>query len=141
ELAASADQAVQAWRRFGRPVALKIESPDILHKTDVGGVMLNLDGEDAIREAYGELLAACARARPDAAVAGVIVQPMSAGHVELVIGVKRDPVFGAMVMVGCGGILLEVQRDVAFRRAPFSAKEGRAMLEELRMRPVLDGVR
>lgn len=141
ELAASADQAVQAWRRFGRPVALKIESPDILHKTDVGGVMLNLDGEDAIREAYGELLAACARARPDAAVAGVIVQPMSAGHVELVIGVKRDPVFGAMVMVGCGGILLEVLRDVAFRRAPFSAKEARAMLEELRMRPVLDGVR
>lgn len=141
ELATTPDQAVQAWRRFAGPVALKVESPDILHKTDVGGVRLGLDGEEAIRAAYSALLADCKRARPDADVTGVIVQPMSTGDVELVIGVKRDPVFGVMVMVGYGGILLEVLRDVAFRRAPFSAREARAMLDELRMRPVLDGVR
>ncbi|MCC2596165.1 acetate--CoA ligase family protein [Pusillimonas sp. MFBS29] len=140
-LAASADDAVQAWKRFGKPVALKIESPDILHKTDVGGVVLGLDSEADIRKGYQALLDACMQARPDAAITGIVVQPMSAGHVELVIGVKRDPVFGVMVMVGYGGILLEVLRDVAFRRAPFSVGEARTMLDELRMRPVLDGVR
>src|SRR5690606_10257998 len=107
-LATSADQAVQAWRNFGRPVALKIESPDILHKTDVGGVVLGLDDEDNIRKGYQDLLDTCVRARPNALVTGVVVQPMSAGQVELVIGVKRDAAFGVMVMVGYGGILLEV---------------------------------
>ncbi len=140
-LAASADEAVRAWRGFGRPVAMKIESPDILHKTDVGGVTLNLDDEPAVRAAFADLMERCQAGLPRARLAGVIVQPMSSGHIELVIGVKRDAVFGTMVMVGYGGILLEVLRDVSFRRAPFSESEANSMLGELRMRPVFDGVR
>lgn len=140
-LAATADEAVQAWRRFGCAVALKIESPDILHKTDVGGVVLNLDDEPSVRAEFLSLMERCSRSRPQARLSGVIVQPMSSGHIELVVGVKRDAVFGTMVMVGYGGILLEVLRDVSFRQAPFSEREARTMLDELRMRPVFDGVR
>jgi acetyltransferase len=140
-LATTADEAVRAWRGFGRAVALKIESPDILHKTDIGGVALNLDDEASLRAGFANLMARCKAGRPDARLSGVIVQPMTAGHLELVIGVKRDEVFGSMVMVGCGGILLEVLRDVSFRRAPFSEREARDMLDELRLRPLLDGVR
>ena len=140
-LAPDADAAVAAWRRFGGPVALKIESPDIAHKTEVGGVLLRLDDEDAVRAAVATLRANAARHAPHARIDGVLVQPMAAGHVELVVGVQRDPVFGMVVMVGSGGVLVEVLKDVAFRRAPFGPEEGMAMLAELRMGALLDGVR
>jgi len=140
-LAATADEAVAAWRRLGRAVVLKIESPDIAHKTDVGGVILNLDDEGAIRSAFDTLMSRCQANRPQARLLGAIVQPMARGDIELVIGVKRDPVFGIMVMVGCGGIFLEILKDVSFRQAPFSETEARSMLDELRMRPLLDGAR
>lgn len=140
-LATTAEEAVHAWRGFKLPVALKIESPDILHKTDAGGVALNLNDEAAIRAAFDAILRSARDAHADARLLGVIVQPMSAGHVELVIGMKRDPVFGPMVMVGYGGILLEVLRDVSFRRAPFSEAEALRMLDGVHMRPVFDGVR
>ncbi len=140
-LAADEAQAVAHWRAFGRPVALKIESPDITHKTEVGGVALNLNDEAALRAAFHRLRDAASRAMPDARIDGVLVQPMSGGHVELVMGVRRDPVFGIVVMVGSGGILVEVLKDVAFRRAPFSEDEALRMLAELRMAALLDGVR
>lgn len=140
-LATSEDEAVGLWRTMGRSVALKIESPDITHKTEVGGVILKLDDEAAIREAYRTLLARARGAVPDGRIAGVIVQAMSCGHLELVIGIQRDPVFGMIVMAGFGGILVEVLKDVAFRRAPFDVDEGLAMLAELRMSALLDGVR
>ncbi len=140
-LATTADEAVALWRGHGRPVALKIESPDILHKTEIGGVALNLDSEEAIRAAHAALLSRARSARPQARICGVIVQPMRGGDVELVIGVRRDLVFGMMVMVGLGGVLVEVLKDVSFRRAPFGAAEAERMLGELRMSPVLDGVR
>lgn len=140
-LARDADAAVAAWRRFGGPVALKIESPDIAHKTEVQGVMLRLDDEAAIRQAYADLNANAARHKPQARIDGVLVQPMAPGHVELVVGVQRDPVFGMVVMVGIGGVLVEVLKDVAFRRAPFGVQEGLSMLAQLRMGALLDGVR
>jgi len=140
-LATTADEAVAAWRRLDRPVVLKIESPDIAHKTDVGGVILNLGDEAAVRAAFDTLISRCRANRPEARLLGAIVQPMARGDIELVIGVKRDPVFGMMVMVGCGGIFLEILKDVAFRQAPFDPAEARAMLDELRMRPLLDGAR
>lgn len=140
-LARNADAAVAAWRRFGGPVALKIESPDIAHKTEVQGVMLRLDDEAAIRQAYADLNANAARHKPQARIDGVLVQPMAPGHVELVVGVQRDPVFGMVVMVGIGGVLVEVLKDVAFRRAPFGVQEGLSMLAQLRMGALLDGVR
>lgn len=140
-LARDGDAAVAAWRRCGRAVALKIESPDIAHKTEVGGVLLKLDDAVAVRAGVATLLANAARHAPGARIAGVLVQPMAEGHLELVVGVQRDPVFGAMVMVGSGGVLVEVLKDVAFRRAPFDVDTGLAMLDELRMGALLDGVR
>ncbi|WP_245153697.1 acetate--CoA ligase family protein [Allopusillimonas ginsengisoli] len=140
-LAKNAGQAVQAWRQFSAPVALKIESPDILHKTDISGVVLNLNDAADIQSAFDSLMDRSHARVPEAKLLGVIVQPMQAGDIELVVGIKRDNVFGAMVMVGYGGIFLETLRDVVFRRAPFTEREARSMLAEMRMRPILDGVR
>jgi acetyltransferase len=122
-------------------VALKIESPDITHKTEIGGVLLKLDDEAAVRAAFHTLMRRARQAAPLARIDGVLVQAMAGGTVELVMGVQRDPVFGMVVMVGLGGVLVEVLKDVAFRRAPFGPEEGLAMLAELRMGAVLDGVR
>ena len=140
-LATSADEAVSHWRAAGAPVALKIESIDLPHKTDVGGVRLALDDEAAVRAAYDSLLRDVAAAAPAARLDGVIVQPMARGDIELAVGVQRDPVFGMLVMAGFGGVLVEVLKDVAFRRAPFDEEEASAMLDELRLAPLLDGVR
>ena len=140
-LVTSADEAVQAWKASSNQVALKIESPDIPHKTDIGGVLLGLNDEDAIRQGYQILMDRARHAAPDATLLGIIVQPMSTGTTELVIGVKRDPVFGMVVMVGFGGVLIEVLRDVVFRLAPFSIEEGLRMLEQLHATAILDGVR
>jgi len=140
-LARSEDETVALWRRSGGAVALKIESPDITHKTEIGGVVLKLDDEAAVRAAHLGLLERARLHRPEARLDGVLVQRMSAGHLELVVGARRDPVFGMVVMVGLGGVLVEVLKDVAFRHAPFDQEEGLAMLAELRMGAVLDGVR
>lgn len=140
-LARSADEAVALWRAAGRAVALKIESPDITHKTEVGGVLLGLHDESAVRAAFDTLLSRARQQRPQARLDGVLVQPMAGGHLELVVGVQRDAAFGPVVMVGFGGVLVEVLKDVAFRRAPFDDTEALAMLAELRMAPLLDGVR
>lgn len=140
-LASSEDDAVALWRKAGAAVALKIESPDITHKTEVGGVLLGLNTDAAVREGFRSLLHNTRTAAPHAQLAGVLVQPMAAGHLELVVGVQRDPVFGMLVMVGFGGVLVEVLNDVAFRQAPFDDKEALGMLAELRMAPLLNGVR
>jgi len=140
-LATSEESAIRAWKNAGRKIALKIESPDIPHKTDIGGVLLGMDNEASIRSGYRELMQRAHEAMPQARILGVIVQPMDSGTTELVIGVKRDPIFGMMVMVGLGGIMIEVLRDVVFRLAPFSADEGLRMLAQLRASAVLDGAR
>lgn len=140
-LARDEAQAVTQWRAFGGPVALKIESPDITHKTEVGGVLLDLDDEAAVREGHRRLIDRARTARPQARLDGVLVQGMARGHLELVIGARRDPVFGMVVMVGLGGVLVEVLKDVAFRHAPFGPEVAASMLRELRMGVLLDGVR
>ena len=140
-LAREEDEAVRLWRAAGGPVALKIESPDITHKTDIGGVLLKLDDEEMVRSGYRTLMRNAATALPKARLDGVLVQGMVRGDVELVVGVQRDPVFGMVVMVGLGGVLVEVLKDVVFRRAPFDVAEGEQMLRELRMSALLDGVR
>ncbi|HEU5067802.1 MAG TPA: acetate--CoA ligase family protein [Sphingomicrobium sp.] len=140
-LSRDADEAVRLWRSAGRPVALKIESTDITHKSDIGGVLLNLNDEHAIRDGFQALMRRAGEYAPNARMQGVIVQTMSGGHIELAVGVKRDPVFGMIIMAGFGGVLVEVLKDVAFRRAPFDAEEGERMLRELRMTALFDGVR
>ncbi len=140
-LARTAQEAVAAWKGFRKPVALKIESAQILHKTDAGGVLLSLDSEEAVGAGFARIVENAARFDASARVDGVVVQAMSAGHLELVVGVNRSAVFGTVVMVGLGGILVEVLKDVAFRKAPFDEAEGLAMLKDLRGERMLDGVR
>lgn len=140
-IAHSAEEAARTARAFERPAALKIESPDIAHKTEAGGVRLGLDSEASIRAAYAEIVVNAAARVPHARIDGVAVQPMAPPGVELVIGLQRDAVFGIVVMVGLGGILIEVLRDVVFRKAPVTPAQALAMLDELQARAVLDGVR
>jgi acyl-CoA synthetase (NDP forming) len=139
--AATADTAVTAAERIGYPVALKVDSADIAHKSDVGGVRLGCADAAAVRQAFDEMLAEVRRRAPAARVDGVVVQPMIAGGVEMIVGVKSDPVVGPAVVCGFGGILVEVMRDVAVRVPPFDAREAGAMLAELRGAALLRGVR
>ena len=140
-LAKSADEAVKLWQAIGSAVVLKVESPDITHKTDIGGVLLDLNDEVAIRDGFLKLTRTVAEKLPRARLDGVIVQPMVRGELELVMGVKRDPIFGVVVMAGLGGVLVEVLKDVVFRIPPFDTEEAERMLRELRMSALLDGVR
>lgn len=140
-LAHNADEAVKLWRAFGSAVALKIESSDITHKSDIGGVLLNLNDEKSVREGFLTLIRTVTEKSPEARLQGVIVQAMGRGHLELVVGVQRDPVFGMIVMAGLGGVLVEVLKDVVFRLAPFDTDEAERMLRELRMTALFDGVR
>ena len=135
------EDAAAAAKTLGYPVALKIESPDILHKTEVGGIRLSLKTEPDLRLAHDELMANVRKRAPGASLSGVIVQEMIGAGVELVVGLQNNPTFGLVVMVGMGGILVEVLRDVSFRKAPVSVREADAMLDELRTRAILDGVR
>lgn len=122
-------------------MALKIESPDILHKTEVQGVKLNLKDAEAVRWAYTAVTDAARQHKPNARIEGVLVQPMINGDVELVIGLQNDPVFGTVIMVGLGGIHIEVLKDVVFRKAPVTEAEAGRMLDELKSRAILSGVR
>lgn len=137
----SADAAVAFAARIGGLVAMKISSPDIPHKTEAGGVRLNVRGADAIRAAYDEILAAARSCHPDALVDGVLVQEMLPKGVELVVGITRDPVFGPVIAVGIGGVHVEVLADMAYRVAPVSRHDARDMLDELRGAKLLRGVR
>ncbi|HYM04269.1 MAG TPA: acetate--CoA ligase family protein [Stellaceae bacterium] len=137
----SADDAAAAADALGLPVALKILSPDITHKTDLGGVVLNLTTRDAVRRAFDEVSARIAKAQPSARVSGCLVAPMVTGGVETILGVQYDPVFGPVVMLGLGGIFVEALKDVSFRLAPFDENEARRMIAELRGVAVLRGIR
>jgi acetate---CoA ligase (ADP-forming) len=136
-----AEQAVAAARDFGFPVVLKLLSPDILHKSEIGGVLLNIADEAAVRAGFATLLARAAERAPGARVDGVLVAKQVSGAVEMAAGVVHDPVFGPVVMVGLGGVFIEVFKDVAFRRCPVDEAGAEAMIRSLRGFPLLDGAR
>jgi acetyltransferase len=140
-VAKSAQEAVATAERIGFPVALKIVSPQITHKTEVGGVALDLRDGAAVERAARAMLDRTAAARPDAAIHGVLVQAMAPAGKELLLGGVRDAQFGPLVMVGFGGIYVEVFADTASRLAPVSVGEARAMLDELKVAPLLHGTR
>ena len=140
-LVRSADEAVAAATALGLPVVLKIVSPDILHKSDVGGVRVGLATEAAVREAYEAVVARVRAAAPHARIDGCLVAPMVRGGVETIIGVTRDHTFGPVVMFGLGGIFVEALGDVSFRVAPFDVTQAHRMIDEIRGRKVLDGLR
>jgi acyl-CoA synthetase (NDP forming) len=140
-LCTSREEAVVAAQGVGYPVVAKIVSPDILHKTDIGGVQLNLADQAAVGAAFDAIMAAATTAQPAARLDGVMIAPMVKGGVECIIGVHRDPVFGPTVLVGLGGVLVEVLKDVSFRVAPFGTDEAHRMIRELRGYKLLEGVR
>src|SRR5690348_8563687 len=139
-LAGSADEAAEIARRVGLPVALKICSAQITHKSDIGGVVLGLGSEAEVRAGY-EKVRAAGMAVPEASVDGVLVTPMRTGGAELLAGVTVDPAFGPVLAVGLGGIWVEVLNDTSLRLLPVDAAEVRRMLGELRGLPVLQGAR
>jgi acyl-CoA synthetase (NDP forming) len=141
EVVGSADDAVRSARATGYPVVLKIASEDIAHKTEIGGVALDLQDDNAVRQAFDRLMANARLHAPQARLDGVLVAPMVRGGVELIAGVSRDPVFGPVVMVGFGGIYAEILKDVAVQVAPVSEEEALRMIRGLKMFPLLDGAR
>ncbi|NQV23746.1 MAG: bifunctional acetate--CoA ligase family protein/GNAT family N-acetyltransferase [Rhodopirellula sp.] len=142
-VARTAEDAVEFAHRIGYPVVLKVFSPQITHKTDVGGVVLNLNSDGDVRSAFDQVVAAAKESRPDASVEGVTVQQMirsAAGH-ELILGARRDPLFGPVLMVGFGGIAAELFQDRALELPPLNERLARRMLESLRSWPLLQGYR
>lgn len=140
-LAATRDAAVQAARDIGFPVVLKIVSPQITHKTDVGGVKLDLKSAEDVAAAFDDIVAAARRAAPDATVEGVSVQKMAQSGIEVIVGVSTDPQFGPVLMFGLGGVLVEVLKDVAFRIIPIVPRDARQMIHDIKGFPLLEGYR
>jgi acetyl coenzyme A synthetase (ADP forming)-like protein len=141
ENASDGDEARKVAGRMGYPVAMKIISPQILHKTDVGGVTLGIENAGRLTDAYDEMMSNVRKRMPGAEIYGVGIQKMAVKGRELIIGMTRDPQFGPMVMAGLGGIYVEAFKDVVFRLAPVTPAESARMLRELKAYRLLEGVR
>jgi len=140
-LAETPEEARTTAEQLGYPVAVKIESPDILHKTEAGGVRLGLTNADDVETVTQEILAAAKAYNPSASISGVVIQRMAKPATELVLGLRRDPIFGPVIMVGLGGIFVEILEDVAFAAAPVTPPQAEAMLSRLQGAAILDGAR
>lgn len=133
-------EAAAAGAEIGYPVALKIVSPQVVHKSEMGGVKLGLASDEALREAHATIMAAVeSRVAPEA-IRGVMVERMARGH-EVIIGASRDPQFGPVMMFGVGGIFVEILKDVSYRLAPLNPWDAREMIREIRAYPLLAGAR
>jgi acetyltransferase len=137
----SVEAAVEAAQRLGYPVVLKVDSPDILHKTEAGVVRLGVGDAAQVRIAYADILARAAAYAPNAAISGVLVQEMVTDGVEVIVGVSYDAQLGPTILFGSGGIMVEVYNDVALRRCPITQAEARTMLSEVKGARVLHGFR
>jgi acyl-CoA synthetase (NDP forming) len=140
-LATSRDEAVSLANELGYPVALKVVSAQIAHKSDVGGVKLGLETPEGVSAAYDEIVAAARAASPDATIDGVAVQRMAEPGIEVILGMSTDAQFGPVLMFGLGGVLVEVLKDVAFRIVPITERDAAQMVREIKGFPVLQGHR
>jgi acetate---CoA ligase (ADP-forming) len=138
---ATVDEAVAAAQRFGFPVVMKILSPDIMHKSEIGGVLLDVADSAGVRSGFALLLERAKAAAPKARIEGVLVAKQLKGGVECILGIHRDPVFGPMAMFGLGGIFVEVLKDVVFHRCPFGTGTAEAMIRSIKGAPLLLGAR
>ena len=141
KLATTADEAASVANDIGYPVALKIVSQQITHKSDVGGVVLNIEDADAVRAAFAEITKAGKKADAKAQIDGVSVQRMAEPGVEVITGMTMDPQFGPVLMFGLGGVLVEVLKDVAFRIVPITRRDASQMIREIQGFPILEGHR
>jgi len=140
-LATSREQAISLSRKLGFPVVLKISSPDILHKSDAGGVKLGLRTANQVGKAYDEIMQAITQRYPGARLHGVAVQKMARPGVEVIIGMYKDAQFGPVLMFGLGGIMVELLKDVSFRIAPLTKRDAAEMIREIKGYPLLRGYR
>ncbi|MEM3459345.1 MAG: acetate--CoA ligase family protein [Candidatus Bathyarchaeia archaeon] len=141
ELARNEAEAVKFAEKIGYPVVLKIVSPDILHKSDVGGVIVNLKNAKEVRNAYKQILQNVKTHNAKAKITGILVQEMAPSSTEIIVGAIKDPQFGPSIMFGLGGIFVEVLKDVTFRVAPITEDEAREMITEVKAYPLLKGYR
>jgi acyl-CoA synthetase (NDP forming) len=140
-LAKTQKEAVSLSRKMGFPVVLKISSPEVIHKSDLGGVKLSLNNAAEVKKAYDEILKKVKKQYPEAAVHGVSVQKMVRPGTEVIIGTSKDPQFGPVIMFGLGGIFVELLKDVSFRVIPVKGKDAQEMIEEIKGYPLLKGYR
>jgi acyl-CoA synthetase (NDP forming) len=140
-LATSREEAMTLARQTGFPVVLKVMSEDIPHKSDIGGVQLNIADAEAAGAAYDRIMESVRAAQPDARIDGVSVQRQARPGTEVIVGMTKDPQFGPVLMFGLGGVLVEVLKDVAFRIVPLEARDAREMVREIKGFPLLQGYR
>jgi acyl-CoA synthetase (NDP forming) len=141
KVAKNRKEAVKSADEFGYPVVLKIISPDIIHKNDAGGVVLNINAPKEVRKAYREILADVRRYKPDAEIFGILVEEMVPSSTEIVVGGIRDPQFGPTLMFGLGGIFVEILRDVTFRICPVARRDALEMISDVKGYQILEGYR
>jgi acyl-CoA synthetase (NDP forming) len=141
KLARTKAEAISLSKKMGFPVALKIVSPDVIHKSDSGGVKLGLASATQVGEAYNEILSAIKKHQPKAKIEGISVQKMAHPGVEVIIGMTKDAQFGPVLMFGLGGILVEVLKDVSFRIIPMTKRDAHEMIREIKGYPLLEGYR
>jgi acyl-CoA synthetase (NDP forming) len=140
-LASSRDEAVALAEKVGFPVVLKIISPQIVHKSDIGGVRLGLNSKEEVSSIYDEMISQVRTKEPSATIEGISVQSMARPGVEVIIGMSKDPQFGPVLMFGLGGVLVEVLEDVSFRIVPLVKRDAQEMIKEIKGHPLLEGYR
>ena len=141
KLARTKKEAVSISKETGFPVVLKIISPDVVHKSDSGGVRLGLANATQVSNAYSEIMLSMRQKYPQAVIQGVSVQPFARPGVEVIVGVSQDPQFGPVIMFGLGGVLVEVLKDVSFRIVPVTRRDAQEMIKEIKGYPILEGYR
>lgn len=140
-LAATKEEAVALSEEMGYPAVLKISSVDITHKSDAGGVKVNLQDKAAVEKAFDDIMTSCRAKHPDANIEGISVQGMAKAGTEVIIGMTKDPSFGPVLMFGLGGIFVEVLKDVSFRIVPIGSTDAAEMIEEIKGKKLLEGYR
>ncbi len=141
KLATSREEAISISQQLGFPIVLKIASPDVVHKSDAGGVKLSLKTSKQVGKAYDDILRAIGKQYPEAKIHGISVQKMARPGVEVIIGMSKDAQFGPVLMFGLGGILVEILKDVSFRIVPLAKRDAREMIREIKGYPLLEGYR
>ncbi len=140
-VAETEDEAVKAADTIGYPVVLKILSPDVIHKSDVGGVIINVKDADEVREGFKTIVANVKKHKENVQIRGIFVEEFAPKGVEVIIGAIKDPQFGPALMFGLGGIFVEVLKDVSFRVAPITSYDAQEMIQEIKGYPILTGIR
>jgi acetyl-CoA synthetase (ADP-forming) len=141
KVATSVEEAVEFAEGIGYPVVLKIVSPEVIHKFDIGGVILNLKNANEVKDAYEKIIKSVKKHKPNAKIVGILVQEMAPTSTEVIVGSTKDPQFGPALMFGLGGIFVEVLKDVTFRIAPITESDAREMIAEVKAYPILKGYR